>query len=130
MTKRANCFASWATSKSGRAQRACPVFVAESAKHFARSEPRVSAAKLVSPIEVAGLATPQAVFEVCVRRRHCGVFHSRGLLAGPRVRRDDRLGPVDRLLEPRLLLGLEERMVLEGILGLVDRQGHLAIKSR
>ena len=36
--------------------------------------------------------------------------------------------PVHRLLEPRLLLGLEERVVLEGVLGLVDVQGHLRVE--
>jgi hypothetical protein len=36
--------------------------------------------------------------------------------------------PVHRLLDPRLLLGLEERVVLEGVLDPVALEGHLIVE--
>src|SRR5262249_41624871 len=56
----------------------------------------------------------------------------RRVLAGPghHVRHDGGLGSVHRLLETSLLLGLEERVVVERILRLVAVEGHAALELR
>src|SRR5204863_8816029 len=57
-----------------------------------------------------------------------------GLLAGPRrngrIQGDDRLLAVHRLLEAGLLLGLEERMVVEGVCVLVMPERHRVLEPR
>src|ERR687888_410405 len=86
--------------------------------------PRESAAfarnRLVAPVEISA-AAPEAL----VGAGTCVLL---GVLAGPgehgRLGRDGRLLAVHRLLEPCLLLRLEERVVVEGIFVLVQREGH------
>src|SRR5205085_9873799 len=84
--------------------------------------------KLVAPVEVAR-ASPEAVVG----------FHGGGLLviilAGPlegdgRLRRDGRLGAVHRVLDAGLLLGLEQRVVVERILVLVAVERQLVVELR
>src|SRR5205823_10881129 len=90
---------------------------------------------LVAPVEVAGaIDLPETgVLDRAGRRRR---RVRDGLLAGPGKRRfhavrgEGRLDAVHRLLDPRLLFGLEERMVLERILVLVAGDRHMAIELR
>src|SRR6266498_4406261 len=80
--------------------------------------------RLIAPVEVAR-APPEAVVDV----RNLKI-----LLARPGMRRsghsDCGLGPVHRLLETSLLLGLEERVVIERIVGLVALERHLTLELR
>src|SRR5205814_5294540 len=82
----------------------------------------------IAPVEVAR-ASPETV--VC--------FHGRRLLrvvfAGPlegngRLRRDGRLCAVHRVLDAGLLLGLEQRMIVERIVVLVTIERQLVIEFR
>jgi hypothetical protein len=66
-------------------------------------------------------------------------FHGSGLLviffAGPlegdcRLRRDGRLGAVHRVLDAGLLLGLEQRVVVERILVLIAVEWQLLVELR
>src|ERR687892_815004 len=78
---------------------------------------------LVPPVEIARLTAPKAVV---------GVHVLLGL-GEPDLRlRSDvpvLFGPVDRLLDSGLLLGLEERMVLERIAGLVALERHRPLQG-
>src|SRR4029453_7229423 len=84
----------------------------------------VCPAELVAPVEIS-TAAPQPLF--------CG---GASVLFGLRARpgRDGRLSPdgrlltVHRLLQPCLLLGLEERVVVERILVLVQRERHRVLE--
>src|SRR5437764_9246901 len=84
--------------------------------------------ELVAPVEVAR-AGPEAVVG----------FHGRRLLhvvfAGPlegdrRLRRDGRLGAVHRVLDAGLLLGLEQRVVVERIIVLVAIERQIVVELR
>src|SRR2546423_931828 len=86
--------------------------------------------ELVAPVEVAR-ASPEAVV----------TFDSSGLrllvvfFAGPfegdrRLRRDGRLGAVHRVLDAGLLLGLEQRVIVERILVLVAVERQLLVELR
>src|SRR2546423_10737348 len=86
--------------------------------------------ELVAPVEVAG-ASPEAIVP----------FDSSGLrllvvfFAGPfegdrRLRRDGRLRAVHRDLDAGLLLGLEQRVVVERILVLVAVERQLIVELR
>src|SRR6266540_2149159 len=97
-----------------RRRRACPVFSPNVRSTLGEG--------LIAPVEVARLATPEAVLEVGARRSR--VLDRRSLLAGPRTGWADGRLAVHGLFETCLLLGLEERMVLERVFGLVDVQRH------
>src|SRR5262249_5805397 len=90
-----------------------------------RRAPRVKR-PLVAPVEVSGLR-PETLFHG--RRSFLG-----GVLAGPRGHgrpgTDDRLLAVHRLLEPSLLFRLEERVIVERILGLVVAERHGTLELR
>src|SRR3954453_14245735 len=102
----------------------------------ARAPPRSS----VAPVEVAGaIDLPEAG----ILDRSCGRGSIlRGRLTGPgqvrnsararavALRGEVRLHAVHRLLEARLLLGLEQRMVLERIVGPVTVDRHLPVEIR
>ena len=77
----------------------------------------------LAPVEVAR-ATPEALVER-------GALGRRILLAGPRGLRlgRRRLAPIERLLEARLLLRLEERVVLEGVLDRVPVERHRRVEA-
>src|SRR6266516_21448 len=81
---------------------------------------------LVAPVEVA-TAAPEILFAV-------GGRPLEGVLTGPGEHRrpvgDHRLLPVHGLLEPRLLLGLEQGVVVERIVGLVVADGHSLLELR
>src|SRR6266540_1557521 len=91
-----------------------------------RARAQLSRGTLVAPVEVAA-AAPETLFGV----RACML---RGVLAGPgengRLGRDSGLLAVHRLLQPGLLLGLEERMVVEGVVALVLRERHRLLELR
>src|SRR5690349_10786561 len=80
---------------------------------------------LVAPVEVARAAPEARVFEL--RNVMLG-----GLLTGPRENRlrdgEGRLDAVHRLLDTSLLLGLEERMVVERVRVLVPLERHLVLE--
>src|SRR4029079_4295952 len=90
--------------------------------------PQIFRGFLVAPVEVAR-ASPEALVR----------FPRDGLLvivfAGPlegngRLRRDGRLGAVHRVLDASLLLGLEQRVVVERILVLVALERQLVVELR
>src|SRR5581483_9828737 len=90
---------------------------------------RFRAESLVAPVEVAcAIDRPESV-GLRVVDLGCGRV-LRGLLAGPgqRLVGDEGGLPVHRLLEPGLLLGLEQRMVLERIVRLVVLDRHVAVE--
>src|SRR5215468_4603358 len=81
------------------------------------------ASKLVAPVEIAALA-PEAFL--------VGVGHDIGgcVFARPGEHLGyDRLGAVHRLLEAGLLLGLEERVIVERIRRLVMGQRHRRLEA-
>src|SRR3954452_15276908 len=89
---------------------------------------------LIPPVEVAReIDLP----ETGILDLACGRV-LRGLFTGPgkrcdrlgRVRDEIRLDAVHRLFDSSLLLGLEQRMVLEWIVGLVSVDRHLPIEVR
>src|ERR671937_210144 len=114
-----------ATRSSASLRRRLPL---SGSKKYARAAPSAAnrslliSALLVAPVEVARTA-PKAFFllrEVLLCR------------PGERnaLRRDGGLLAVHRLLDAGLLLGLEERMVLERILGLVSIERQVALELR
>src|SRR5919204_4918480 len=83
--------------------------------------------ELIAPVEVAG-ASPEAVV-----RLDSGLVQLvfAGPLEGDRgLRRDGRLGAVHRVLDAGLLLGLEQRVVVERIFVLVPVQRQLVVELR
>jgi uracil-DNA glycosylase len=100
----------------------------------------VPGTKSVAPVEVAGaIDGPETgVLDLACRCRGNRVRRRRlrGLLAGPRqvhvgaVRNEVRIDSVHRLFQARLLLGLEQRVVLEGICGFVALDRHSRIEIR
>ena len=113
--------------------------VRERAEEERGSDPKRLTPNSVAPVEVASaIDGPEAgIFDLACGRRgggtRCGGL--RGLLTGPgqvhvgAVRDEVRINnTVHRLLDPRLLLGLEERMVLERIVRHVPVDRHLALE--
>src|SRR3954466_4981752 len=95
---------------------------------------RTGLLNLIPPVEVArAIDLP----ETGILDLACGRV-LRGLFTGPgkrcdrlgRVRDEIRLDAVHRLFDSSLLLGLEQRMVLEWIVGLVSVDRHLPIEVR
>src|SRR5438067_9217807 len=116
-------------AKRPEARGLCPrAFTAKRRTYnFERKRSFRSKAELVAPVEISAFP-PETFFTV-------GDGHvSDGLLAGPRrngrIQGDDRLLAVHRLLEAGLLLGLEERMVVEGVRVLVMPERHRILESR
>src|SRR3954454_14973226 len=107
-----------ACARPGGAWCRCPGRRSRRARRPARA---AAAAALVAPVEVARLA-PEAFL---LGLRLVGRPGERGALLG-----DCRLLAVHRLLDAGLLLGLEERVVLEGVLGLVTVDRQLAFELR
>src|SRR5205085_11799888 len=106
-----------ASGIAGRAERNVPTEHSEGTSQIRVKWADFPRPTLVAPVEVAR-ASPEAVVG----------FHGGGLLviilAGPlegdgRLRRDGRLRAVHRVLDAGLLLGLEQRVVVERILVLV-----------
>src|SRR3990172_2762381 len=122
-SRRSSCFTGVDTQR-GRARK----------EERRRRTARVGAwrSRLVAPVEVARLAPETlALFGLGLG---LGLGHRGrrvGLLAGPGhgrgLERDGGLA-VHRLLEPGLLLGLDQRVVLERILGLVVVERHVAVE--
>src|SRR2546429_1160809 len=87
---------------------------------------RAGAEVLVAPVEVATSA-PEVLFSV-------GGGALEGVLTRPGKHRrpvgDHRLLPVHGLLEPRLLFGLEQGVVVERIVGLVMADRHSLLELR
>src|SRR5262249_46855528 len=93
---------------------------------MAHESTAVIPAGLVAPVEIPGLR-PEMALDL-VRRVLFGLFPRPG---EHRRLRDARvLCAVLRLLETSLLLGLEQRMVVEGVLGLVVPERHRVVEPR
>src|SRR5207247_10128287 len=93
---------------------------AENPKDFARL--------LIAPVEVPR-ASPESVMGFH-RSGLLVIFFARPLEGDGRLRRDGRLGAVHRVLDAGLLLGLEQRVVVDRILVLVAVEWQLLVELR